>query len=120
MQFAIEGLEGKRVPVLFGVEAAAVVQDVTAPKNVVDQQEAARPQQGESLLIVGVVAALVGVYDKPVEGAARAFGEEQIQRLASRRKPQLDAFGNPGSFPIISSDGRPLVADVAADQLAIG
>ncbi len=93
-----------------------VVDDASALEDVVDEDEAPRPDDAHALLVVGVVARLVGVDERQVE----PIGPERREGVGGRGDPQLDELGDSGRFPRATRDGGPLVAHVAAQHRAVG
>ena len=91
----------------------ARVDDPAAPQHVVDQEHAAETDPVDQLLPLVEVAGLVGIDEHQVD--VFLVGQP-AQRLRRGRDAQLDAITQPRLLPGLDADGRPGLADVAAQQ----
>ena len=96
---------------------ASGVEDPARPEHVVDEEHAVRSHARHELLVVTVVAGLVGVDEREVDGW---FSGKRPQRLDRRCDAKVDAVGHTRLLPVAASDGGPLLAHVAADEPAAG
>ena len=83
--------------------------------------EAAGADELQAGLVIGVVAGLVGVDEREVErfrAVARRSSAASVS--AAGAEPQFDAVGDAGLLPVAARDRRPFLADVAADEAAVG
>jgi hypothetical protein len=86
---------------------------MTPPEHVVDQQHATRADPGDQLLPVAGVSGLVGIDEHQVKNCLDRQG---AQRLQGGPEAQLDAISQTRLLPRANPDGRPFLADVAAQQ----
>ena len=107
----VEGHDGQRVRV-----GGAVVEHAPAPDRVVHHDQPAGPEPDQDLLEVPVVVGLVGVDEAHVE--VLAFGEG-TQRLQGGPEAEVDLALHTRFDPVAAADRRPLLVDVAAEQLAV-
>ena len=71
----------------------------------------------DELLPVPGVPGLVGVDERQIQ---RGPGGQRAQGVQRRAEAQLDPVGQPRLLPVGAGQRRPLLADVAADELAVG
>src|SRR3546814_6945349 len=66
--------------------------DLSVPQNVVDHDNAARPEQGEAALVIAVIAFLVGIDEGEVERTGFPRSEEQTSELQSLMRLSYAVF----------------------------
>ena len=93
------------------------VDDRAVEEHVVDEDHAVGAEPRDDLLVVVDVAGLVGVDEGEVELLALGQGG---QRLGGRADLERDAVGDAGPLPVAAGGRGPLLADVAAEQVAVG
>ena len=108
-QEVVERLNGARALV-----GGRGVEHLPHPQHIVEKDEPVGPQTLEDLFVVVPVVGLVGVDEGHVELRAR---RQRPQRLQRRAEPQLDLVRHAGLLPVAARDRRPLLVDVAAQQL---
>ena len=87
-----------------------------ALEHVVEEDHPAGPQASEDLLVVVAVAGLVGVDEGEVEVLPR---RKRSERLEGGPELQLDAVVHPCCLPGVASYRGPLLAQIAAEQMAL-
>src|SRR5258708_39545198 len=92
--------------------------DRSTPQHVVDQYDPARAHELQAALVVGVVAVLVGVDEGEVELARETLRQQPVERLERGRDGELDAALDARLLPIAPRDAGPLLAHIAAPELA--
>jgi site-specific DNA recombinase len=98
------------------VVLGGVAVEHSAPgQHVVDEQDTAGPKPRQQLLCVVAVAPLVGIDEGEVDGCG---GGKRTQRCRRGPDAQLDPVGDTGKLPVAAPDRRPLLTDVAAEQVA--
>src|SRR6266581_4088027 len=83
-------------------------------ERVVDHDQAARADPRHDLTPVAEVAALVGVDEGQVE---HLLDRQRAQCVDGRPEAQLDPVGQARLLPVLPGHRRPLLADIAAQQM---
>ena len=112
------GVEGaKRIGILV---VHVRIGDLARPERVVERDRPAAADELQAGLVIRIVVRLVGVDEGEVEGFGSALLQQRRERLGRGREAKLDALGDAGLLPVAAGDAGPFVADVAADELAVG
>src|SRR5262245_66619434 len=93
--------------------------DPTVPQRIVDRDQPAGADELQALLVIEVVALLVGVDESKIEAAILPRRAQPGERLGSRPETQVDALGDARGAPAALRHIRPLLARVAAAELAL-
>ena len=88
--------------------------DLPTAKHVVEDHQAARPEQLQHELVVVVVFAFLGVDEREVERAGSAVLDQAAQRIDGRPDAKIDTLADSRLEVVIERAGKPMAVVIPA------